>query len=97
MDFVEGLSSSHGKTVLFVLVDRFSKYAHFLPLSHPYIAATVFELFFDHIFKLHCLLESIASDRDVTFTSSFWKELYHLQDTDLCFISAYNLQSDGQT
>lgn len=97
MDFVEGLPSSHGKNVIFVVVDRFSKYANFMALSHPYTAVSVANLFFDNIFKLHGLPETIVSDRYVTFTSSFWKELFTLQGTKLCFSSSYHPQSDGQT
>lgn len=97
MDFVEGLPSSHGRNVIFVVVDRFSMYAHFLALSHPYTAVSVAKLFFDNIFKLHGLPETIVGDRDVTFTSSFWKELFRLQGTQLCFSSSYHPQPDGQT
>lgn len=95
MDFIEGLPYSQGKNVIFVVVDRFSKYAHFVPLSHPYTAPTVAHVFFDNIFKLHGLPESIVCDRDVTFTSTFWKELFRLSGTQLCFTSAYHPQSDG--
>ena len=71
MDFVEGLPTSQGKSVLLVVVDRFSKYAHLLPLTHPYTTVSVARLFFDNIFKLHGLPKTILSDRDVTFTVCF--------------------------
>lgn len=78
MDFIEGLPSSDNKTVILVAVDRLSKYAHFLALSHPYTASTVAQLFLDNIFRLHGMPNSIVSDRDPIFTSHFWKELFKL-------------------
>lgn len=57
---------------------------------------SVAKLFFDNIFKLHGLPETIVGDRDVTSTSSFWKELFKLQGTKLCFSSSYHPQSDGE-
>ena len=71
MDFIDGLPSSHGRTTIIVVVDRLSKYAHFIPLSHPYTAALVARLFLDHVFKLHGMPTSIVSDCDPTFTSAF--------------------------
>ncbi|KAG6528588.1 hypothetical protein ZIOFF_010767 [Zingiber officinale] len=97
MDFIDGLPLSQGKTILFVVVDRFSKYAHFIPLSHPYTVVKVARVFFDNIFKLHGLPETIISNHDATFTSSLWKELFRLRGTQLCFSSAYHPQSDDQT
>jgi len=97
MDFIEGLPLSQGKSVLLVVVDRFLKYAHLLPLAHPYTAVSVARLFFDNIFKLHGLPETIVSDRDVTFTSLFWTELFRLSGTKLAFSTTYHPQSDGQT
>jgi hypothetical protein len=75
MDFVEGLSRVHGKSVILTVIDRFSKSAHFLPLGHPYIATTVARAFFDGIVRLHGIPSSIVSDRDLVFTSQFWREL----------------------
>lgn len=79
MDFIEGLPISHNYSVLYVVVDRLSKYAHFIPLSHPYTASKVAMAFMHSVFKLHGLPESIISDRDPTFTSTFWNTAYHPQ------------------
>ena len=90
MDFIKGLPPSQGKSVLLVVVDRFSKYAHLLPPAHPYTTVSVACLFFDNIFKLHGLPETIVSDCDVTFTSLFWTELFHFSGTKLAFNLAYH-------
>jgi hypothetical protein len=71
MDFIEGLPSSKGKNVVLAVVDRFSKYAHFIAMSHPYTTATVADAFMNNIYKLHGLLASIVSDRDLVFFSRF--------------------------
>lgn len=74
MDFIDGLPNSRGKSTIFVIVDRLSKYAHFLTLSHPYTTVGVAQVFFDNVFKLHGMPKSIVCDRDPTFTSQFWKD-----------------------
>lgn len=97
MDFIEGLPCSHGYEVIMIIVDHLSKYAHFLPLSHPYRVTSVAKLFLDNVFKLHGMPLSSVNDRDPVFTSAFWKELFRLQDTHLKHSSAYHPQTDRQS
>jgi hypothetical protein len=67
MDFIEGLPKSRGKDVIFVVVDRLTKYAHFIPLSHPFTVHQVATLFMQHIHKLHGFPQVTVSDRDRSF------------------------------
>lgn len=66
MDFIERLPNSKGKIVI---VDRLTKYAHFIGLSLPYSARDIAKLFMENIHKLHGVPEDIVSDRDPNFTS----------------------------
>lgn len=97
LDFIEGLPRSANANCILVVVDKFSKYGHFLPLSHPFTAAKVAKVFLDNVYKLHGLPVNIISDRDRIFTSSFWQTLFQLSGTQLCMSSSYHPQSDGQT
>ena len=97
LDFVEGLPKSMGYEVILVVVDRLTKYVHFVPISHPYNAAKIASLYMHHVFKLHGRPSSIVSDRDATFTSLFWFELFRLQGTVLAMSTTYHPQINGQT
>ena len=97
MDFIEGLPRSGAANWVMVVVDKFSKFAHFVPLLHPFTAQQVAQVFLDHIYCLHGMPSHIISDHDRIFTSHFWKELFRLASTQLCMSSAYHPQSDGQT
>ncbi|XP_075074667.1 uncharacterized protein LOC142162239 [Nicotiana tabacum] len=68
MDFIEGLTKSQGKSIIWVVVDRLTKYAHFIGLSHPYFANELAKIFMEQLYNLHGLPEDIISDRDPIFT-----------------------------
>jgi len=78
-------------------VDRFTKYAHFIFVSHPYSATKIANLFSQHVMKYHGLPDNIVSDRDPTFTSKFWGELFQVQGVNLLMSTVYHPQTDGQS
>jgi transposase InsO family protein len=97
LDFIEGLPQSANMNCILVVVDKFSKYSHFLALAHPFTAVKVARLFLDQVYRLHGMPFTIVSDRDRIFTSQFWQQLFYLTGTKLNMSSAYHPQTDGQT
>jgi hypothetical protein len=97
MDFIEGLPKVGGKSVILTVVDRFSKYAHFIALGHPYTAASVARAFFDGIVRLHGFPSSIVSDRDPVFTGNVWRDLFRCAGVKLRMSTAFHPQTDGQS
>jgi len=78
-----------------VVVDKFTKYGHFIPLAHPYTALHVAQAYLDSVYKLHGLPQGIVSDIDKIFTSAVWRELFRLTDTKLMMSSSYHPQTGG--
>lgn len=87
MNVIEDLPSSKGNGTILVVVD----------LSHPFSAMIVAQAYIDNIYKLHGLPDSIVSDRDKVFISSFWQELFRKLGTRLHLSIAYHPESNGQT
>lgn len=97
MDFIEGLPPSDRFNAILVVIDKFTKYAHFIPVHHPFTALQIAKVFLDQVYKLHGLPKALISDRDRVFTSTVWHELFKLTDTKLLMSSGYHPQTDGQT
>lgn len=97
LDIIEGLPSSKKYNCILVVIDLFTKYGHFIPLSHPFTASVVAKAFLEHVYRHHGLPTSIVSDKDHIFTSHFWSKLFKLVGVQLCRSTAYHPQFDGQT
>jgi len=98
MDFVVGLPRTIQKfDFIWVIVDRLTKSAHFLPINIRYSLEKLTELYIKEIVRLHGVPKSIISNRDPKFTSKFWESLHQALGTKLHLSSAYHPQTDGQS
>ena len=95
MDFITGLPNSKGKSVIAVVVNRITKYAHLCSLSHPFKASTVANSFMETVQKLHGTPNIIISDRDPIFTGNFWTKLFSCLGAQLAHSSS-NHPPDGK-
>uniref|UniRef100_A0A8C5BNC0 Gypsy retrotransposon integrase-like protein 1 n=1 Tax=Gadus morhua TaxID=8049 RepID=A0A8C5BNC0_GADMO len=97
LDFVTGLPASKDHTVVLTLVDRFSKLAHFIPLTKLPSARESADLLLHHVFHLHGLPTDVVSDRGPQFTWAFWREFCSLVGATVSLSSGFHPQSNGQT
>ena len=98
MDFVLGFPLTNQKhDSVWVIIDRLTKSAHFIPIRIYYSMDRLAELYVDEIVRLHGVPLSIVSDRDPRFTSRFWKELQSALGTKLNFSMPFHPQTDGQS
>jgi hypothetical protein len=98
MDFITGFpKSSRGNDSIWVIVDRLTKLAHFIPVKTTYKGSQLADLYLSRIFSLHGVPKTIVSDRGTQFTSRFWKQLHQALGTKLAFSTVYHPQTDGQT
>ena len=98
MDFVSGLPLTQRKhDSVWVIVDRLTKSAHFIPVRINYSMDRQEELYVDEIVRLHGVLLFIVSHRDLGFTLRFWKELHLTLGTRLNFSITFRPQIDGQS
>jgi hypothetical protein len=98
MDFITGFPrSSRGNDSIWVIVDRLTKVAHFIPVKTTYTSGQLADLYLSRIVSLHGVPKTIVSDRGTQFTSRFWRSLHQALGTKLAFSTAYHPQTDGQT
>jgi hypothetical protein len=91
------LLSKNGNDMILIIVDRLTKMAHFIPTTTKVIAKETAELFLRYIFQYHGLPDNIVSDRDLKFTSKFWKNLHKILGIKLLMSTAEHPQTDGQS
>jgi hypothetical protein len=90
-------TSTKQNDAIMVVVDKLSKFPHFIPIKSTCKAIDITNIFMKEIFRLHGMPKEIVFDRDTKFTSNFWKSLMVGLETKLIFNTTYHLQTDGQT
>src|SRR4051812_19907821 len=97
MDFITGFPKTQkGNDAIFVVIDRLSKVAHFLPVRESITASQLADLYVSRIVSLHGVPLVINSDRGSLFTSRFWESFQNAMGTHLSFSTAFHPQSSGQ-
>jgi hypothetical protein len=96
-DFITDLPETNGFNSVLVVVDRFTKMAHFIPCSKTISGMETADLLLTNIVRLHGLPDEIISDRGAQFMSNFWKRLFQSLGTSTKFSTAFHPQTDGQT
>ena len=95
MDFMIHLSK--GFDSIMVVIDRISKMTHFVPTRDTATSQEIDQLYFDKVVKHHGMQKNITLDRDLKFTSRFWRALWKKLDTKLKMNTAFRPQTNGQT
>src|SRR5271168_3234350 len=97
LDFVTGLPESQRRNAVLVIVDKLTKFAHFIPTTTMVTASDTAALIFKRVVKLFGLPRTIVGDRDPRWTSDVWKALAQLLGTRLALSTSKHPQTDGQT
>ena len=97
MDFTRDLPNSSSKDSIFVVVDRLTKIAHFIPCKKTITSEETTKLVFDNIYRIHGLRNDIVSGRGTQFISNFWKGLFQVLGVKINLSTSYHAQSNGQT
>ncbi|KAI3824326.1 hypothetical protein L1987_05784 [Smallanthus sonchifolius] len=98
MEFITKLPhTSRGHDIIWVIIDRLTKAAHFLPIREDYRVEKLARIYIDEIVSRHGVPLNVISDRDERFTSPFWQSLQSTLGTQLNLSTAYHPQNDGQS
>ena len=97
MDFIDGLPFSEGKDKILVVVNRLTKFSHFMAIKKTDMEKQIADVFCKNVYKLHGFPKFIVNNRDAKFNGKFWREFFKQVGTSLNMSSAYHPQIDSQT